>query len=59
MLVVMLIGTSAAWQWLAWPWIVPLVSPVPTSGLGSDLVVVLDGGSGRFAAADRIGQVLP
>ena len=30
------------------------------SGLaGSDLVVVLDGGSGRFAAADRIGHALP
>ncbi|MCP9892095.1 hypothetical protein KBY57_13685 [Cyanobium sp. Aljojuca 7D2] len=38
--------------------IVPLVTPVPTSGAGSDLVVVLDGGSGRFAAADRIGQAL-
>jgi len=45
--------------WLAWPWIVPLVSLVPTSGAGSDLVVVLDGGSGRFAAADRIGHALP
>jgi len=45
--------------WLAWFWIVPLVSPVPTSGLGSDLLVVLDGGSGRFAAADRIGHALP
>jgi uncharacterized SAM-binding protein YcdF (DUF218 family) len=44
--------------WLAWPWIVPLVSPVPTSGPGGDLVVVLDGGSGRFAAADRIGHGL-
>ena len=49
----------ASGLWLAWPWIVPLVSPVPTSGPGSDLVVVLDGGSGRFAAADRIGQSLP
>ena len=39
----------ASGLWLAWPWIVPLVSPVPTSGAGSDLVVVLDGGSGRFA----------
>ena len=28
-------------------------------GPGSDLVVVLDGGSGRFATADRIGQALP
>jgi hypothetical protein len=28
-------------------------------GPGSDLVVVLDGGSGRFAAPDRIGQALP
>jgi len=28
-------------------------------GPGSDLVVVLDGGSGRFAAADRIGHALP
>jgi uncharacterized SAM-binding protein YcdF (DUF218 family) len=54
----LLLGTSAAGLWLAWPWIVPLVSPVPTSGPGSDLVVVLDGGSGRFAAADRIGQAL-
>ena len=45
--------------WLAWPWIVPLVSPVPTSTAGSGLVVVLDGGSGRFAATDRIGQALP
>ena len=43
----LLLGTSAAGLWLAWPWIVPLVSPVPTSGPGSDLVVVLDGGSGR------------
>jgi uncharacterized SAM-binding protein YcdF (DUF218 family) len=58
-LVVLLLGTSAAGLWLVWPWIVPLVSPVPTSGAGSDLVVVLDGGSGRFAAADRIGQSLP
>ena len=49
----------ASGLWLAWPWIVPLVSPVPTSGLGSDLLVVLDGGSGRFAAADRIGHALP
>jgi hypothetical protein len=48
----------ASGLWLAWPWIVPLVSPVPTSGSGGDLVVVLDGGSGRFAAADRIGQSL-
>ena len=55
-LVVLLLGTSAAGLWLAWPSIVPLVSPVPTSGPGGDLVVVLDGGSGRFAAADRIGQ---
>ncbi len=45
--------------WFAWPWIVPLVSPVPTSTAGSDLVVVLDGGSARFAAADRIGHTLP
>ena len=29
------------------------------STAGSDLLVVLDGGSGRFAAADRIGQALP
>ena len=58
-LVALLLGTSAAGLWLAWPWIVPLVSPVPTSGPGSDLVVVLDGGSGRFAVADRIGHVLP
>ena len=57
-LVALLLGTSAAGLWLAWPWIVPLVSPVPTSGSGSDLVVVLDGGSGRFAAADRIGHAL-
>ncbi len=48
----------ASGLWLAWPWLVPLVSPVTTSGPGSDLVVVLDGGSGRFAAADRIGQAL-
>ena len=27
-------------------------------GPGSDLVVALDGGSGRFAAADRIGHAL-
>ncbi|PHX67631.1 MAG: hypothetical protein CK549_05140, partial [Cyanobium sp. Baikal-G2] len=46
-------------MWLTWPWIVPLVSPVPTSIAGSDLVVVLDGGSGRFAAADRMGHALP
>ena len=49
----------ASGLWLAWPWIVPLVFPVPTSTAGSDLVVVLDGGSGRFTAADRIGQALP
>ena len=49
----------ASGLWLAWPWIVPLVSPVPPSTAGSDLVVVLDGGSGRFAAADRIGHALP
>ena len=49
----------ASGLWLAWPWIVPLVSPVPPPTAGSDLVVVLDGGSGRFAAADRIGQALP
>jgi hypothetical protein len=55
----LLLGSSAAGLWLAWPWIVPLATPVPTSGVGSDLVVVLDGGSGRFAAADRIGQALP
>ena len=29
------------------------------SGPGSDLVVVLDGGSGRFAAADRISHAPP
>ncbi len=57
-LVVLLLGTSAVGLWLAWPWIVPLVSPVPPSTAGSDLVVVLDGGPGRFAAADRIGQAL-
>jgi len=57
-LVVLLLGTSAAGLWLAWPWIVPLVSPVPTSAPGSDLVVVLDGGPGRFAAADSIGHSL-
>ena len=49
----------ASGLWLAWPWIVPLVFPVPTSTAGSDLVVVLDVGSGRFAAADRIGHALP
>ena len=49
----------ASGLWLAWPWIVPLVSPVPPSTAGSDLVVVLDGGSGRFAAADRIAHALP
>ncbi|MCX5926807.1 MAG: hypothetical protein NTZ23_05740 [Cyanobium sp. LacPavin_0920_WC12_MAG_63_22] len=49
----------ASGLWLTWPWIVPLVSPVPTSGAGSDLVVVLDGGLGRFAAANRIGHALP
>ena len=48
----------ASGLWLAWPWLVPLVSPVPTSTAGSDLVVVLDGGPGRFAVADRIGQSL-
>ena len=58
-LVALLLGTSAAGLWLAWPWLVPLVSPVLTSGPGNDLVVVLDGGSGRFAAADRIGHALP
>ncbi len=58
-LVVLLLGTSAAGLWLAWPWIVPLVSPVPTPGPVRDLLVVLDGGSGRFAAADRISQSLP
>ena len=58
-LVALLLGTSASGLWLAWPWIVPLFSPVPTSCAGSDLVVVLDGGSGRFATADRIGQELP
>jgi hypothetical protein len=57
-LVVFLLGTSAAGLWLVWPWLFTLVSPVPMSGPGSDLVVVLDGGSGRFAAADRIGQAL-
>jgi len=57
-LVVLLLGTSAAGLWLVWPWLFTLVSPVPTSGPGSDLVVVLDGGSGRFAAAERIGQAL-
>ena len=58
-LVALLLGTSAAGLWLAWPWLVPLVSPVPTSSSGSDLVVVLDGDPGRFAAADRIGHALP
>ena len=29
------------------------------STAGSDLVVVLDGGSGRFASADRIAHALP
>ncbi|WP_255120897.1 hypothetical protein [Synechococcus lacustris] len=48
MLVALLIGTSAAGLWLAWPWIVPLLSPVPPSTAGSDLAVVLDGGSGRL-----------
>ena len=41
MLVALLLGTSAAGLWLAWPWIVPLVSSVPTSTAGSDLVVVV------------------
>ena len=58
-LVALLLGTSAVGMWLTWPWIVPLVSPVPTSIAGSDLVVVLGGGSGRFAAADRMGHALP
>jgi hypothetical protein len=58
-LVVLLLGTSAAGLWLAWPWIVPLVSPVPPSTAGSDLVVVLDARPGRFAAADRIAHALP
>ena len=57
-LVALLLGTSAVGMCLTWPWIVPLVSPVPTSIAGSDLVVALDGGSGRFAAADRIGHPL-
>ena len=58
-LVALLLGTSAVGMCLTWPWIVPLVSPVPTSIAGSDLVVALDGGSGRFAAADRIRHALP
>ena len=49
----------ASGLWLAWPWIVPLVSPLPPSTAGNDLVVVLDGGSGRFAASDRIAHALP
>jgi len=40
----------ASGLWLAWPWMFPLVSPIPPSTAGSDLVVLLDGGSGRFAA---------
>ena len=58
-LIALLLGTSAAGLWLVWPWLVPLFTPVPTSGAGRGLVVVLDGGSGRFAVADRIGQELP
>jgi len=46
----------ASGLWLVWPWIVLLVSPVPPSTAGSDLVVVQEGGSGRFAAVDRIGH---
>lgn len=42
--------------WLAWPWIVALVSPVPTSGAGGDLVVVLDLGSSRLEQAERFRQ---
>jgi len=49
-LVALLLGTSAAWLWLAWPWIFPVVSLFPTSGIGSDLVLVLDGGSGCLIA---------
>jgi hypothetical protein len=52
------VALLASGLWLAWPWLVPLVSPVPTTTAGSDLVVVLDGGSGRFAAVDGIGQAL-
>ncbi|WP_254942657.1 YdcF family protein [Cyanobium sp. A1C-AMD] len=54
-----MLGSSAAGFWLVCPWIVPFPSPVPTSTAGSDVVVVLDGGPGRFAAADRIGHALP
>ena len=49
----------ASGLWLAWPWIVPLVSPVPPSTAGRDLVVELDGGPGRSSAADRISRALP
>ena len=50
---------SPALLWLDWPWIAPLVSPVPTSATDSDLVVYLDDFSDRLAVADRIGHALP
>jgi uncharacterized SAM-binding protein YcdF (DUF218 family) len=40
--------------WLAWPRIAPFASPVPPSAAAADLVVVLDGGSARLAAGERI-----
>ena len=59
-LVALLLGTSAAGLWLAWPWIVPqVVSPVPRSGAGSELMVLLVRGSGCIVEADRIGHALP
>jgi len=54
----LLLGTSVTGLWLALPWIFPLVSPVHTPSTARDLVVVLVGGSARFAVADRIGDAL-
>ena len=59
MLVTLLLGATSAGLWLAWPWIAPVVVPVPSPAADRDLLVVLDGGSARLAVAEHLAARFP
>lgn len=50
---------TAACLWLAWPWLAPLLFPVPAATDRPDLLVVLDGTPSRLAQAERLAVALP
>ena len=50
---------TASGLWLSWPWLAPLLFPVPAAPDRPDLLVVLDGAPSRLAQAERLAAALP